>query len=145
MSVHKTIADAVKTKIETLTGEPTVVIRDRQMKLEEDTLPLTLVVMGGERSGDHYFGGEYRGYEIFISVFYAQNHNVQTNIDDARNWREDIRNLFILSDTVQPPILTGVSSVWDCDEIESPAQRPAAAEVNYEESRLGLLFWTSEA
>jgi len=145
MSVHKTIADAVKTKIETLTGEPLVVLRDRLYRSEEDPLPIVVLQMGKERSDEHYFGGQYRGYEMFASIFYAQNQAVQTGIDDARDWREDIRDLFIPSDSVQPPILTGVSSVWDCDEIDAPAQREATAEINYEESRLGLLFWTTEA
>lgn len=145
MSQHKTIIDAVKTAIEALTGEPTVVIRDRIVKFEEDTLPIVVLTMGKEQRIGDYFGGTYRGYEVFVGIFYAQNQQVQTSIDDAKPWRDTIRKALIPDETSAPPILSGVSAVWDCDEIDTPAAGPAASEANYEEARLGLLYKTSEA
>ena len=147
MSLHQTIIAAVKTTIEALTGEPTVVIRDRLVVMEEDTLPLIVLVKGREIPATQYaFGGSaFRGYEVFVNLVYAQNADIQTSIDDAQGWRDTIRKTLIPDSTAVPPLLSGVTQVWRIDEIEASGVRPQAAESNYEEARLGLLYRTCEA
>lgn len=146
MSVHKTIIDAVKTATAALSGAPTVVLRTHEIKLTGDSLPLVILEMGGEQVLGYVFGGcVQRGYEIFAQILYAQNHQVQTGIDDAKVFRDTMRKAFIPDNTSTPPILSGVSAVWDVDEIEFPAQRVVTVESGYEEARLALLFKTSEA
>lgn len=144
VSMHQTIIAAVKTAIEGLTSPPTVVLRDRPVLMEEDSLPLIILTKGKERAIRHYFGGEMRGYVVNVAILYAQNQAIQTGIDDAQDWRETIRDTFVPDNSFTPPILAGVSAVYDCDEVEAPPQRPDIAMANYEESLLALEFRTSE-
>lgn len=149
MSMHETIVEAVKTSIETLTGEPTVALRDRFAVLEGDlaALPLVVLVKGQEFPATRYTfgGGAYRGYEVLAYVVYAQNHQVQTGIDDAAGWRDQIRKRLIPDSTSVPPILTGVSAVWDVNETQAPAVPKPGLEDGYEVASLGLRFETNEA
>lgn len=144
-SMHKTIIDQVKTQTAALSGAPTCVLRDHTLKIRADSLPLVILEMGRETVIQYTFGGGVlRGYEVIFTILYAQNFQAQSGIDDAKSFRDQIRKAFIPDSTVTT-ILTGVSAVWDCDEIEAPAQVPAKAESGYEEARLALLFKTSEA
>ncbi len=145
MSVHQSIAEAVKTAIEALTSPPTVVLRIQAWKIDGDTLPLVIVTKGDQRTTEYTLGGTvFREYEIIVTVLYSQAAKVQTGIDDAMAWRETIRKRLVPDPTVTPPILTGVSVVWDCDAVEFPAQDRGQFEAGYEEARLGLLYRTNE-
>jgi hypothetical protein len=146
MSTHKDIVDAVKTLVDAVSGGVTSVIRDRAVKLEEDTLPLVVIVKGREFPATRYAmgGGAYRAYEVFVYALCAQNQQVQTGIDDGSALRATIRKRLIPDGTAVPPLLTGVAAVWDVNEVEAPDQRPAAAEAGYEEAKLGLRYETIE-
>lgn len=145
MSVHKSIADAVKTAIEGLTGEPPVTVRAHSWYVEGDPIPLLIVTMLGERGTPNHPEGESREYEILVTAIYSQEFLLTTGIDDGRAWRETIRKRLIPDPTVAVgSILSGVSSVWNVDAVDLPIESEGLFSAGYEESRLGLVYYTSE-
>ena len=152
MSQHQTIISAVKTMIETLTGEPTVEIRADLTLLEGDIKgtakgkPLIILAMGGERPANAGTEFEGREYETFCAIHYVQNFLIRTGtIDDAKGWRDTIRKLLVPDRTVASgSILTGVSAVWDCNAVDLPVQDRSLTAAGWEVALLGLVHSTCE-
>jgi hypothetical protein len=144
-AMHETIIGAVKTAIETLTGEPTVTIRTQMTRMDGDALPLIVLTMGDERDKEYTLGGTvFREYEVIATFLYAQNHVLTSGYADARGWRDDVRKRLIPDPTVSLPILAGATAVWDVDAVNLPAEDPRALNQGYELARLGLLYQTNE-
>lgn len=143
--MHKTIIDAVKTTIEGLTGEPTVIVRAEAWKLKGDPLPLIVLTMGDERGTPNHPEGESREYEVLVTLLYSQDLQIQTGIDDAKGWRDTIRKRLVPDPSVAVgSILSGVSAVWNVDAADMPTQDDGLFRSGYEEARLGLVYYTSE-
>jgi hypothetical protein len=144
-STHHEIASAVKTAIETLSGEPTVKVRAQMWLMDEDTLPLIVVTMGvEEEEGAVLGGGTLRTYEIVITILYASNQKIETTIADAKGWRESIRKRLVPDNTVSQPILPGVTAVYAARSTDLPADDERAFGNNYEMARLGMTYSTCE-
>jgi hypothetical protein len=147
LSKHKAIIDAVKTEIDSLSSPPTSVIRDRLVVQETDLpgLPKIILTMGAEKEVRHTMGGGViRQYEVMLSIIYAQNQKIQTDIDDAKARRETIRKRMVPDETTTQPLL-GVAGLFDCDAVNLPAQDARYAEAQYERADLLLVFLCSES
>jgi hypothetical protein len=144
-AMHETIIGAVKTAIETLTGEPTVTIRTQMTRMDGDALPLIILTLGDERQEPAATGTTFGEYEIIATFLYAQNHVLTSGYADAKGWRDSVRKRLIPDHTVSLPILTGVTAVWDVDAVDLPAEQPREFTAGYEVARLGLVYHTSEA
>lgn len=144
-SLHQTIIAAVKTAIEGLTGEPTVDIRSSVVKLTGDTLPMIILTKGAQRNVGNTFGSTvYREYDVGVAVIYAQNHAIRTGLDDAAPWVEDIRELLIPDSTSTPPLLSGVSQVWDISEADYAEANSGDFADGYEIVQQTFTFHTTE-
>lgn len=146
-SVHDTIVAATRTKLLTLTGEPTIEVRDELVRLEGDTLPLILLKRGGERPGPYHFGSQDHEYEVEGAVYSTQNHVLLTGHGEAVSWREAIRNRVMPDPSAASPlpILPGAPTVWDVDFYNLPGDSPRAKAAGYEVSYFGILFRSNEA
>lgn len=144
--MHKTIIDAVKTKIDAIGGGvPTVIARAHSWRPEGDAQPLIILTMGDERGTPGDPTGELREYEILVTLLYVQSMQMQTGFDDAKDWRDTIRKRLVPDPTVASgSILTGVSAVWNVDADNMPSEDQSMFEAGYEEAKLGLVFYTSE-
>jgi hypothetical protein len=148
MSLEYTILTATKTAIETLTAPPTVVVREQPFQADFDPSPFIILWGADEQTLQYLFGGcGFRGYVVEVTVIVARNQLLDgSGQDTAKDWREKIRKRLVPDQTATPgAILTGVSAVWDIDAIDIPAEDGGAFRANYQVSKLGLVFRTSEA
>lgn len=107
---------ATKTRLETITGIPTVKIRKKPMLLQEDQIPLILLTPGKETVGIEAFDKvvEYI-YEIQISVIRAGNRVYEADVESFLTLRQSIRNV------LYQPNLTGANTVIDAIIETNPA------------------------
>ncbi len=146
-STHLDIANAVRVAIQTIPSAPTIKVRAQMFLIDEDSLPLIVVTMGEEQSGEVYFGGgQFRSYEIVVTALVAQNQQIESGIGTAKGWRDAIKQRLVPDWMTAPSAtLPGVSSVWQVMAVELPGEDPRAYANNYETARLGLIYRTSEA
>lgn len=107
---------ATKTRLEGVTGIPTVKIRKKPILLQEDSIPLVLLTPGKERVEMEAFDKvvEYV-YEIQISIIRAGNRIYEADVESFLTLRQDIRN------ALYQPGLTGANTVLDSVIETSPA------------------------
>lgn len=107
-SVVYELLAAVKTRLQTVTGAPTPVIRTKPVVLKGDTFPLWIVCfMEPERKGQQQFGGVIHWlYPVFVGIVTVSTHDftVSTTTYDTR---EAVR------DKLFQPTLTGIPSAPD--------------------------------
>lgn len=145
MATQDTIASAIKTLVETLTGEPTVIVRDEMVRMEGDTLPLIIITKGGERTIERYSGNSIRReYEIVLTFLGSQNHVLESSLGTLQTWRDSVKKRVEPDDTVTPPILPAATMVYDIRTVDLPAEDRAAKAAGYDRVQLGLLVYTSE-
>jgi hypothetical protein len=145
-SVHDTITGGLKTLVETLSGEPTVVVRDEMVRMEGDALPLIVITKGQERLVGRGTGGALvREYDTFLTFLAAQNFVFESGIGDMDGWRDSVRRRLEPDGTVSPPILPGAAMVYDIECEELPADDTRAKAAGYERAQLGVVCRTGEA
>jgi hypothetical protein len=146
-ATHDSIVAAYKTLVETLTGEPPVVIQSTFARQEGDPLPRVVLVAGDERPGPYHFGCQDHEYEVLGQVEYGQDQVLTSGIGDARAVRQAIRDRTMPDPAAAnpTPILPGVTAVWDVDFFELPADDRAAKDAGYEIARFGVLYKANEA
>lgn len=99
MSALGTILTAVKTRIETLTGEPPVSIRKRVNAREGESLPLIVVAPLGERVADQGFGGSVAiEYRVGVALITAGNNVYDDDLLAYLDTWESIRKKVFDSD-----------------------------------------------
>jgi hypothetical protein len=110
MSQIYDILDAVKTRLEAITGAPTVVVRKRLILLETDTLPV-IVLAPAESSQTirfRVFGKAAYQYNIGVALVEAGNRQFVAGTEDSLDLQQAIR------DALTGVLLSG-TDVWDTD------------------------------
>lgn len=146
-SPFPSIAAAVKTVIDGVTGAPTTVVRKRGAMRRRETPPLCVISFGGEGkdewatmgTGTADQGGIGKRYAIDIAVYRDAGGDLDVNLSTNPDFIDAAK------EALNKASLSGVSSVWDTnleehDEWESQPFRDGA-----EVSKFRLWFQTSES
>ncbi len=107
---------ATKTRLEAVTGIPTVKIRKKPILLQEDSIPLILLTPGRETVQMEAFDRvvEYV-YEVQVSMIRAGNRIYESDVEQFLTLRQAIRN------ALYQPFLTGANTVLDSVIETTPA------------------------
>ena len=111
MSQYLTILEAVKARVESVSGAVPVIIRRRPVMLSTDTLPVIVVAPSpdGESIDMETFNrGVTWAYPVYVVVFTQGNRELGIALGDF-DLRETIRN------EIFQPLLSGAGTVYDIE------------------------------